>query len=95
MQARGLGLPPEDAEDPFTGLDTKERIADLKAIEGCREVAEAVRLAPEVLDYIVDIVRGTREEATLHCGASPRAAGMLASAARALAALQGRDFVIP
>jgi len=72
-----------------------ERIADLKAIEGCREVAEAVRLAPEVLDYIVDIVRSTREQATLHCGASPRAAGMLASASRALAAVQGRDFVIP
>ncbi len=72
-----------------------EPIADLDAIEACRRVAHEVRVAPEVLDYIVDIVRGTREQPTLHCGASPRAAGMLASAARSLAAIQGRDFVIP
>jgi len=70
-------------------------VADLAAIEAARTTTETVRVAPEVLDYIVDIVRATREQPTLHCGASPRAAGMLASASRALAALQGREFVIP
>jgi MoxR-like ATPase len=43
----------------------------------------------------VDMVRATRARPALECGASPRAANMLASAARALAAVQGRDYVIP
>ncbi len=72
-----------------------EPIADLATLEACRQTTQEVRVAPEVLDYIVDIVRATREQPTLHCGASPRAAGMLASASRALAAVQGREFVIP
>ena len=42
-----------------------------------------------------DLVRATRQNASLLCGASPRAASMLAAAARARAALDGRDFVIP
>ncbi len=74
------------------GLET---VADLATLEACRETVSSVRMAPEVLDYIVDLVRATREQPTLHCGASPRAAGMLSSASRALAAVQGRDFVIP
>ena len=49
----------------------------------------------DVIAYIVDIIRATRESPALETGASPRAASALASAARARAALDGRDFVIP
>ena len=45
--------------------------------------------------YVVNLVRATRESGDLESGASPRAAAMLASAARARAALDGRDYVIP
>ncbi len=45
--------------------------------------------------YIAALVRGTRAVADLESGASPRAGAMLAGAARARAALDGRDFVIP
>jgi MoxR-like ATPase len=48
-----------------------------------------------VIDYVVALVRGTRDVADLETGASPRAGAMLAGAARARAALDGRDFVIP
>jgi MoxR-like ATPase len=41
------------------------------------------------------LVRATREGADLETGASPRAAAMLAGAARARAVLDGRDYVIP
>ncbi len=41
------------------------------------------------------LIRGTRAVADLQSGASPRAGAMLAGAARARAALDGRDFVIP
>jgi MoxR-like ATPase len=55
----------------------------------------SVRLADEVIDYAVALVRGTRESADLETGASPRAGAMLALAARARAALEGRDYAIP
>jgi MoxR-like ATPase len=62
------------------------------------EAAGAVAAVPmigEVTDYIVALVRATREAPDLEGGASPRAAAMLAGAARARAALDGRDYVIP
>ena len=61
------------------------------AVEG----AAAVRLGPEVARYIVALVRATRESAEIQAGASPRAGVHLAVAARARAALDGRDYVIP
>ena len=54
-----------------------------------------IRLTDEVTHYVVDLVRGTRDNPLFETGASPRAAAMIASASRAYAALQGRDFVIP
>ncbi len=53
------------------------------------------RLAEEITAYVVALVRATRESADLEAGASPRAAAMLAGAARARAALDGRDYVVP
>ncbi|MGH1421809.1 MAG: AAA family ATPase [Hyphomonas sp.] len=54
-----------------------------------------VQVKDEIVAYIVDIIRATRETPSLETGASPRAAAALATAARARAALQGRDYVIP
>ena len=72
-----------------------ERKADAAAIAAAGEAVAAVRLVDEVIDYIAALVRGTRDVADLETGASPRAGAMLAGAARARAALDGRDFVIP
>jgi MoxR-like ATPase len=60
-----------------------------------RELADAVRVAPEVQEYITAITRATREEPTLSLGASPRATVALMRAARAAAVLDGRAFVTP
>jgi len=65
------------------------------------ELAEAVqtiagvRLIDDLVNYIVALVRATRETPDIETGASPRSAAMLATAARARAALQGHDYVIP
>jgi MoxR-like ATPase len=72
-----------------------ERKADAAAIGGALEAVAAIRLVDEVIDYIAALIRGTRDVADLESGASPRAGAMLAGAARARAALDGRDFVIP
>lgn len=60
-----------------------------------RELATLVRVSDDMIDYIVDVIRATRDHPSLETGASPRAANMLATAVRAWAALQGRDFAIP
>ncbi len=70
-------------------------VAGLTEVEEARAFVSGLRLAPEVTDYVLDVVRATREHPALRCGASPRAAIMLATAARALAALSGRDYVLP
>jgi MoxR-like ATPase len=54
-----------------------------------------VKVEAEVLDYITDIVGRTRAHRSIQLGASPRASIALLSSARALAASQVRDFVIP
>ena len=56
---------------------------------------EAIPMVGDVVDYVVALIRATRQAADLEAGASPRAAAMLAGAARARAALDGRDYVIP
>ncbi|NNG04674.1 MAG: MoxR family ATPase [Inquilinus sp.] len=70
-------------------------VADLTRLAAVREVIRSIRLSDDLIGYIVDLVRGTREHPSLQFGASPRSANMLASASRAYAALNGRDFVIP
>ena len=54
-----------------------------------------VTLSEEVLGYTVALVRATRGNRDIASGASPRAAVLLANAARARAALHGRDYVLP
>ena len=68
---------------------------DLSFIVKAWQAVTNVRLTDEMIGYIVDLIRTTRDHPSLQVGASPRAANMLASASRALAILEGRDFVIP
>jgi MoxR-like ATPase len=70
-------------------------VADAAMLEAVREAVTRVRLSDELIDYIVDVIRATREHSSLEVGGSTRAANMLAAAVRAFAVLQGRDFVIP
>jgi MoxR-like ATPase len=70
-------------------------VADSATLAAVREAVTYVRLSDPLIDYIVDVIRATREHSSLEVGASTRAANMLASAVRAFAVLQGRNFVIP
>ena len=72
-----------------------ERRADADTISAAMAAVKDVRLVDEVIDYIAALIRATRESPDLESGASPRAGAMLAGAARARAAIDGRDFVIP
>ena len=68
---------------------------DHKQLAEAIATVEAIPMVGDVTDYVVALVRATREAPDLESGASPRAAAMLAGAARARAALDGRDYVLP
>jgi MoxR-like ATPase len=70
-------------------------MADAAALGAAQQAVKSVTLASEVIDYTVALVRATRESPDLESGASPRAAVLLANGARARAALEGRDYVLP
>jgi MoxR-like ATPase len=80
---------PKIADFSIRSVVTREQLAEARALTA------QIRLTEPLVDYIVDIVRATRRHPSIETGASTRAANMLASAARAYAALNGRDFVIP
>ncbi len=70
-------------------------VADHATLKAIRGKLASIRLAEPILDYIVDIVRATREHSMILHGASPRAATQMAAATRTFAALQGRDYALP
>jgi MoxR-like ATPase len=71
-----------------------EAVSD-EALQSARDEAARVRVEPKLLDYIVSIVRATRNSPAVSLGASPRAAISLMLVAKAIAAIEGRDFLIP
>lgn len=75
-----------------TGL---ARIMGADALAETRVLIDAIILDDDILAYVVRLVRATRESADIAFGASTRAADAIAGAARAFAALNGRDFAIP
>lgn len=60
-----------------------------------RKKVSQIIISEPVIDYIVKIVRKTRDAPMTLAGASPRAALMLTSAARSLAVIRGREYVLP
>jgi len=66
-----------------------------QALEAAREEISRVRVEPKLFDYIVSIVRTTRDSPVVSLGASPRAAVSMMLAAKAIAAMEARDFMIP
>jgi MoxR-like ATPase len=82
-------------------IDRRQEATQLRAVTSAAEVIsmreslEQVEITPDLLDYVVAIVRATRTHAQIQVGASPRGGLALTQLARAQALLRGRDFVIP
>jgi MoxR-like ATPase len=74
------------------GVQTVLREEDLPAL---RRSLDAVVVREELIAYLVDVVRRTREHENVLVGAGPRAMQSLLLASRAFAAMEGRDFVSP
>ena len=76
-------------------LDALEPVVSLTELRGMIEAVQHVFTSQPVKEYAVDLARATREDRQLRLGASPRATLQLIRAAKAHAAMHGRDFVLP
>ncbi len=74
------------------GLST---VLDVPTLISMQAYLASVRVDREILSYITDIVARTRAHPSIYLGASPRASIALLVSARARAASEGRDFVVP
>jgi MoxR-like ATPase len=102
-----MPLPPREEEVRVLtrhaeGFDPRDlAAAGVRPVAGVAELAagragvRTVTMAPEVIGYVVDLARATRDSPSLQLGVSPRGATALMSAARAWAWLSGRDYVTP
>jgi MoxR-like ATPase len=97
-----MGYPSANAElemlDTHGGadpLDDLEPVADALEVRKLIEVVRTIHVSDEVKRYVVSLATATRESNDLRLGASPRATLQLLRAARAQAALDGRDYVLP
>lgn len=97
-----LGYP--DRQDELQVLATRQReqpiddiqqVVTLEEVFAAQEAVKDVYVDPLVSNYIVDIARATREHADVYLGASPRGSLGLFRAGQALAAIGGRDYVVP
>ena len=70
-------------------------VLDSAAIQECRTIVEKVFIKDELLDYIATIVHETRQNGDLFLGASPRASLAIMKMSKAIAAINGRNFVTP
>jgi MoxR-like ATPase len=80
------------ADDPMVDLAP---VADAGVVRSLVETVRDVHVADVVKQYAVNLCNATRESADLRLGASPRATLQLLRTGRAVAALEGRDYVVP
>lgn len=85
----------------FEGDFGQSEIGNVKAvmhksdIEACKKIIQKVYIKHELIEYIARIIDHTRNTRDLFLGASPRASLAIVKTSKALAAMQGRDFVTP
>ena len=97
-----IGYPSDDEEsrmlERFQSGDDAVSVsvcADSSDVHRARDVVKQVRVAEHVREYVVAVVRATRNNAQIRLGASPRASLALQHASQARAAIQGRNYTMP
>ncbi len=97
-----VGYPDAAAELDMLDLqETSDPLAHLSPVTDAAQIGRLIETtrhlyaAPAIKQYVVDLVTATREDPGLRLGASPRASIQLLRAAKGLAAVSGRDHVLP
>lgn len=99
----GLGYPSRDQEESILldlplsrrGLDEVAVVSSPEEVRDLRARVAGVHVDPKVRAYVLDLAEATRTEASLRLGLSPRGSLALYTAAKALALVRGRDWVLP
>ena len=76
-------------------LDQVRQVVTRQELLALQDQADAVYIKPDVVDYMVSLISATRNDPMILRGASPRATLSMASMAKAVAMLKGRDYVTP
>jgi MoxR-like ATPase len=76
-------------------VDALQPVADAEEVLSMQRSVREIYVDPSISDYIVRLVSATRSHPDVYLGASPRGSLALYRASQAVAALSGRDFVIP
>ena len=80
------------AVDPQARL---ESLLDPEKVIALQKAAVEVRVSESLIDYITALVRATRDQRDIYLGCSPRAGIALLKTSRAIALMEGRDYVVP
>ena len=75
--------------------ETIEKTLNTEVLKRCMDIIDKVQIKKELVEYIARIIHQTRTTGDLFLGASPRASLAIMHSAKAVAVLQGRDFVTP
>jgi MoxR-like ATPase len=76
-------------------LENVNPVVSRQELKHCQEIIEKVYIKDEIIRYIAQLVDNTRNNGDLALGASPRASLAIMRASKAIAAMNGRDFVTP
>lgn len=76
-------------------LDAVGRVMNAGTLSSLQDYAAGLYMKDEVVDYVVSLITATRNHPAILRGASPRATLSVTAMAKSVAALQGRDYVIP
>jgi MoxR-like ATPase len=76
-------------------LEAVKPVISKQDLKDSQELIEKIRIKDEILEYIAKLIDTTRNNGDLVLGASPRASLAIMRAAKAIAAMNGRDFVTP
>ena len=85
----------EKTPEAILASDAVAAVISAADLTELRDTLDKITVRPELLDYLVDVVRATRTNDSVLVGAGPRATQALLLASRARAAIDGRDFVTP
>jgi MoxR-like ATPase len=97
-----IGYPSEEHENDIllrfeqeNPLDTLEAVVNPETVRAMQRDVRLIRVEDSVREYVVKVARATRDHEEVDLGASPRGTMALYNTSQALAALRGREFVLP
>ena len=93
--ALALRMLGDDSPESVLSAGDVQKVIDIDELSGLRTCLQGILIRDELLDYIVTIMQETRQHESILVGASPRATQSMVAAGRALAAMEGRNFVTP